>query len=245
MSITRPFRRTARPRAPDNKYFLHRLVHHPKFAINPGHYVRAFGIIQQDFQKLIEYIEPADENEKAFSFRIHELLVRTSIEVEANLKAILLENGYAKQRDLKMKDDYLKVERSHRLSAFRVQMPFWRGVKSERTPFSAWANGQPLPWYQDYNAVKHDRNREFPKATFASLVDAISGLAVVLSAQFVRQSFIPTDRMSWAIETEFVPAIGDFFQVRFPTDWPQNEWYELGDELALMGEVDPFANYPY
>ena len=64
------------------------------YSDHPEHYTRAFAILQKDIIGLFEYIEPSDINLVTYSFRIHELLVRTCIEVEANFKAILREKYF-------------------------------------------------------------------------------------------------------------------------------------------------------
>ena len=97
------------------------------------------------------------------------MLMRTCIEVEANLKAILTENGYSSGSNLTMKD-YCKVEASHLLSEYKILIPYWHGQRQIRTPFEAWATGGKLPWYQAYNAAKHDRHVSFSKATFDHLI---------------------------------------------------------------------------
>jgi hypothetical protein len=52
-------------------------------------------------------------------------------------------------------------------------------------PFQAWANGTgQLPWYADYNAIKHDREAEFRRATLKSLVNAMGAVYVLVVAQF-------------------------------------------------------------
>jgi hypothetical protein len=57
-----------------------------EYANLPHHYTRAFFIIQKDLLNIFEFIEPADVNLIAYSFRIHELLMRICIEIEANFK---------------------------------------------------------------------------------------------------------------------------------------------------------------
>lgn len=113
-------------------------------------------MIQKDLQLLFDYIEPSDRNLDCFSYRILELLIRTCIEVEANCKAILVENGYAKTGRLTMKD-YKKIDVSHRLSSYEIGLPVWSGTKKIRHPFKNWSNGDTLNWYSAYNATKHDR----------------------------------------------------------------------------------------
>jgi hypothetical protein len=68
---------------------------HPKYAQSPEHYVRAFLMILNDLQEILDFVEPADQNLSCYSYRIHALLLRACIEVEANCKAILKENRYS------------------------------------------------------------------------------------------------------------------------------------------------------
>jgi hypothetical protein len=163
---------------------------HPLFAQSPEHYVRAFLIMLKDLQELFDYVEPSDKNLACYSYRIHALLLRACVEVEANCKAILKENGYSKSGDWDMRD-YRKIEKTHLLSSYEVRVPNWSGVKATRSPFSAWSAGSSLPWYQAYNTTKHDRHSEFEKATFEHLIDASCGLLVLLSAQLRPTTSLP------------------------------------------------------
>ena len=88
MAITRPFFRTCRPFA-DGEYESEHsaYIRHPLYAKSPEHYTRAFLLIEKDVQTLFDYVEPADQNLHCYSFRIHELLLRTCVEIEANFKA--------------------------------------------------------------------------------------------------------------------------------------------------------------
>jgi hypothetical protein len=96
MSITKPYNRIVRSlvERPNSGYSSWAYVVDPDYAISPEHYARGFLLIQNDLHKLFEYIEPSDVNQKTYSFRIHELLMRTCIEIEANFKGILQEIIY-------------------------------------------------------------------------------------------------------------------------------------------------------
>lgn len=162
MPVTCPYRRTCRQFV-DGSYSeggRWQYMLHPKFAQAPEHYVRAFLLLLKDLQELFDYIEPADKNLHCYSYRIHALLLRACVEVEANCKAILKENGYSKSDNWNM-DDYKKIDKTHLLSSYQVQAPNWKGSERVRSPFSNWSTGGPLPWYQAYNATKHDRHSEF------------------------------------------------------------------------------------
>jgi hypothetical protein len=247
MAIRRPLRRTCRQFADGSyskgdhwKYILH-----PKFAQSPAQYIRAFLLLQEDLQRLFQYVEPSDINLPTYSFRIQELLLRTCVEVEANCKAILAENGYSKPGHWDM-SDYKKIEDSHFVSAYTIKYPAWQGSSDLRQPFSAWSTGGSLLWYSAYNTTKHDRHITFHQATFQHLTDAMGGLVVLLSAQFWTHEFAPTD---WLLtfggpQDGMDTAIGGYFRVRFPSTWPQEKRYDFNWQ-QLESESDPFDEYPH
>lgn len=241
MPVTAPFYRTCRPFASGRyidgekwKYILD-----PRFARDALQFIRAFQLIQKDLLTLFDYIEPADTNKECYSYRTYELLLRTCVEIEANLTAILRENGYGHADNWTM-SDYRKINRTHRLSSYQIRLPAWRGEGGLFKPFEAWATGGSLSWYQSYNATKHDRHGEFRKANFEALVGAIAGLAALLSAQFHCQDF---DTNTYVVANEpsggFETAIGDYFLVKHPTDWPEVDRYDF-DWGELKGNPEPF-----
>lgn len=247
MPIDRPYRRTCRQFV-DGGYTeggRGQYMVHPKFAQAPEHYVRAFLLLLKDVQELFDYIEPADVNLSCYSYRIHALLLRSCVEVEANCKAILKENGYTKASDMTM-DDYKKINTTHRLSSYQVKIPNWTGRKETRSPFLGWATGGSLPWYQAYNTTKHDRHAEFEEATFEHLLDACCGVLVILSAQFETNDFSPGNTLL-AVDSRndgMESGIGGYFRVKFPNDWPQEFRYDF-DWHKLQNESDPFQTIDY
>ena len=220
-------------------------VLHPKFAQSPEHYVRGFMLLQNDLRRVFEFVEPADKNCSTYSFRIHELLTRACVEVEANCKAILKENGYSKAGYWDM-SDYKKIELSHRLSSYAVKLPVWNGKENIRKPFFAWASGGFLDWYSAYNHTKHDRHTLFEEATFTQLIDVMAGLLVLLSAQFWTEDFSPGERaIAWDGPNDGTEsAIGGYFRIVFPNDWPLGDRYDF-DWQSLKSESDPFQQFPY
>jgi hypothetical protein len=246
MSVTKPFRRTCRQfvdgtYADSGKWMY---ILHPKFAKEPEHYVRAFNLIQKDLFELFDYIEPSDQNLECYSYRTHALHLRTCIEIEANFKAILRENGYARRGNWKIDTDYRKLETTHLLYAYEIKIPVWQGTTNARMPFAPWSTNARLDWYQAYNDAKHDRHDKFSRANFGNLLDAICGLIVILSAQFYTQDFspaAPTLALSgmggppWGYES----AIGGYFYVKFPNNWPSADRYDF-DWQSLRQQTDPF-----
>ncbi len=253
MTVNRPYRRTCRQFV-DGSYTeggRAGYILHPKYAQSPSHYVRAFLLLLKDLQELFDYVEPADNNLSCYSYRIHALLLRACVEVEANCKAILKENGYSKKNkkgediDLNM-EDYRKINVTHRLSSYEVKIPYWSGTENLRCPFAAWSIGSRLPWYEAYNATKHDRHIEFKEATFNYLIDACCGVLVILSAQFETNDFSPGNiLMAWDGPGDGMESgIGEYFRVKFPNDWPYEMRYDF-DWQQLKDEPDPFQVIDY
>ena len=56
-------------------------IEDPEYAPNGHHSIRAFMLLQEDLGRILEFIEPSDRCVDAYSFRIHELLMRVCIEI--------------------------------------------------------------------------------------------------------------------------------------------------------------------
>jgi hypothetical protein len=145
-----------------------------------------------------------------YSHRIQQLLMRSCVEIEANFTAILLDNEYRKATSGPNWNmgDYKLIDLSHRLSAYQVRIPGWKGAHGIRRPFEHWMSDHPLPWYQSYNKSKHNRHGNFHLATFDSMIDAFCGLNILLSAQFMGEEYGPRSK-SLSIEGAFYTYEGD------------------------------------
>lgn len=260
MPFSKPFCRNCRAMmpGPNAGYSGWAFIHDRDYAKNPEHYVRALLLIQDDLQSIFEYVEPSDEGRPAYSYRIHALFMRACIEIEANFKAILEENTFTppSNRSLNM-TDYRKVDATHHLSSYEVMLPIWNGTPPIFKPFEPWlsARGQPaprtgglsLPWYQAYNASKHDRHDEFKKANLENLVMAVAGLLVVITSQFGGVSFT-AGGISLAIGgDDYHPmdaSTGSLFRIKYPNDWTDAEKYDF-DWSVLKTQTDRFDKIDY
>jgi len=257
MSINKPFHRNYRPVKDgfNSGYSDWAYIIDKEYAKNPEHYVRAFLMIQKDIINLFEYIEPSDICKLTYSFRIHELLIRICVEVEANFKAILKENIYnPKKRDGSPKrekewniNNFRIVNKSHHLDNYAIELPFWKGKDNIRRPFIAWKKPNTgLTWYQAYNKSKHDRLTNFQDANLNNLMDAFAGLHVLLTSQFRDVDFQPGPDNLQAqgynyFRTDF--GIGDYLMVDFPTNWTDSEkyefnWADLKKEKVRFQKID-------
>jgi hypothetical protein len=244
MVLSKPFKRTARPQAKGKYGETGHYIKHSQYAADPLHYIRAFRVLQKDLLELFDYVEPADKNKECYSYRIHELHTRACIEVEANCKAILSENGYVKASggDWNI-SDYKKLNPTHHLSSFQVRLPIWNGSENPRTPFAEWNTGNSLTWYKAYNSAKHSRHENFDQSNLRNMLDAMCGLVALLGSQFATIDFGPEGFVrDDATEMGYEMAIGGYFEIKFPDDWPQNEWYSWKWE-DLCKEPNPFQKH--
>ncbi len=261
MSHNKPFHRNYRPvvPGPNSGYSDWAYIRDHDYCENPQYYTRAFKIIQEDILKLFEFVEPADTNCSTYSFRIHELLIKICIEVEANFKAILKANlfnpvytdGWRKGQPRLEKTwnikDYEIINKTHHLDDYEIEFPIWRGSRNKRKPFINWKNNGELTWYHAYNKSKHDRINSFHEANLDNLLDAFSGLCVLLSSQFRRESFEPGPDFMAASGYNYYAGetgIGGYLIVYFPSNWANTEMYDF-NWSDLQNQKDKFEKIDF
>ena len=243
----KPFKRNARPFT-DGHYmndgkgqYLRKVA----FAEDGRRYIRAALLLQRDLLTVFEFVEPDQKNFNCFSIRIHELIVRTCIEIEANFKAILRENNYKKGGNWNI-DDYRKIELTHRLSEYRVKIPDFVDQNFCFDPFQDWVNKPNPEWHYIYNFAKHDRHKEFASANFGTLLNAIGGLFILLASQFHTDD-LSTGSDFLTLESGandgFEPVAGGLFRVEFPKSWPDSERYEfqhsdISDDTSFFQSIE-------
>ena len=261
MSLSKPFHRCFRSQVParNSNYNDWVYITDSEFAVCPEYYCRAFFLLQNEIRGLFEYIEPADINCVTYSYKIHQLLIRTCVELENNFKAILRENIYTpinrKTGKPRVEDDwnindYKKINKSHHLSSYSVEYPIWIGEQyRSRNPFEGWKVGESLPWYMAYNSTKHNRAVNFKDANFNNLLDAFAGLFIVLTSQFNFYSFLPGPTLSsvnvegyYKFKGDY--GIGNYLLIEKPNDWTNDESYEFEWEI-LKNEKDKFDKFDY
>lgn len=182
--------------------------------------------------------------------------MRACIEIEANFKAILEENTFTapSNRPLNMAD-YRKVDTTHHLSSYEVMLPIWNGMPPIWNPFEPWRlgrgqrspKGTSLPWYQAYNASKHDRQDDFRKANLENLLMAVAGLLVLISSQFRGEDFSAGSRSLAVSGYDYhamEAATGSLFRIKYPNDWTDAELYDF-DWSLLQGQTNRFEKIDY
>lgn len=146
----------------------------------------AFGLIEH-MKTVFRFMEPVPENERAYGHEVRELLILACTEVENAWRGILDANGYAATKPTRA--DYVKLCQPMRLSEYSVRLtlhPRWPEVR----PFANWSSTPgSLPWYDAYNATKHDRDGKFSDGSLANAVSAVAAVFVLMVAQYGLPAF--------------------------------------------------------
>ena len=140
--------------------------------------------ITDSLKAIFSVVSPLQPNLSVYGHAIRNLLVIASTEVESQLKGVLRENGYSGKR--LTTNDYVKTAEALRLREYQVTLAMHPNLDPS-SPFSSWDDSSPttsLEWYAAYNAVKHDRESNFARATLRHVIDAVVACAVLLRAQY-------------------------------------------------------------
>ena len=220
-------------------------IKHPDYAKSPERYIHSFLLIQNDLFKLFEYVDPSDKNKLTYSYRIHELFMRVCMEIEANCKAILKENGYTKKPENMNMKDYCLIEKTHKLSEYQVSLPRWEGKFGIYYPFEKWALNEELGWYKYHNYSKHDIHANFKHSNIKNLIEATCGLVALLSSQFLDEDFSGADPklILEGYGDHMESAIGGIFRVKYPV-MKNDERYNF-DWVTLKHKANIFQKHDY
>lgn len=249
MAISKPYYRIARPFANGN--YLQNIGNtyllDDQYAQNRFSSIRAFHILSSDLIKLLDYVEPSDQNISTYSHKVYELILRASTEFESNCKLILESNGFQPSRNLKIKD-YFKINEACKLNEYEVIFNAWSPAPLNLKPFSVWNTNifTPLTWYQNYNKVKHHRDSEFSLANIENLMNSISAVFVLLYAQFSIFSFESYQIIASSREDDngFISTDSSLFKIKPPNSWNLDESYDF-DWNAIKNNSDPINKFGF
>lgn len=141
--------------------------------------------LTRQLDRICQTIQPVPSNYSAFGHDIRNLLILACAEVETHWRGVLAANGVNKDRY--STQDYVALRRAMKLDEYSVTFPNYPWLE-DISPFRGWgSSGRPtqeLEWYAAYNAVKHNREAEFEKATLLHVFEALSACVVMMAAQF-------------------------------------------------------------
>jgi hypothetical protein len=171
-------------------------------------------LLKDDLNSIFQSIHPIPRNHAVYGHRIRNLLILACTEVEAQLKGILTENIKTPRKQYNTKD-YVKLRDLLKLTEYQISFAHYPEIGTV-SPFQNWDEDSPtqsITWYDSYNAVKHDRETQFDKATLFNAIQAIAALAILTLAQYGETSSYWKDRM------------GGFFRIEKRPKWKIIEHY--------------------
>lgn len=150
----------------------------------------AYKSLIDDFMQLLNYVSPHDENNKVFSIKIYELILRSGTEFENYCKLYYNENNPANSKDLRAQD-YKIIIKEIISETDEIGLMFWSPSKKYIKPINTWLNTTDnLKWFNEYNMIKHNRSRDFANANLENLVNSLAGLFMAAYAIFGDEFFI-------------------------------------------------------
>ncbi|WP_062545293.1 hypothetical protein [Rufibacter tibetensis] len=251
MKQSQPYKRIIRPFSLPDLYTIgynsqSNYIADDRYASDRFEIIRAYHILEKDVVHLFEFIEPSDANLRTYSYRVYKLFLRAATEFELNSKKILSANGYARTGNWNV-TDYYKINAATRLSEYRLFINIWGNGKKEINPFSEWAAGHSLSWYQDYNSVKHNRHDEFARASLGNLLNALGAVFSVVFAQFhnfIFTQYQPNMGFHSDDDTNELSSENTLFSIILPQSWTEQEMYNF-DWSALRTDAAPFQDYAF
>jgi hypothetical protein len=217
----------------------------PRYAEDRIDLVRAYHLLEKDLYTIFDFVEPTDQNLSCYSHQLYALLLRASTEFETNARAVLKANGYSKPGSLNI-EDYFKVNAASRLNEYEVTIPVWRGSYAKLKPLDAWSRGHRLPWYQSYNAAKHDRFGNFSSASLENSIQAVAGVFCILFSQFNYLSFDPNHSPSMYDISDSGVWSHDACKLAIepPKSWTSADQYDF-DWKILGSQSASFQKFPF
>jgi hypothetical protein len=213
------FPRIARPMIPTPPSFAKQRGWQPSRADNENAIASAkvqFSTLVRQLELICETVHPEKTNLEAYGYDIRNLLILACTEVESHWSAVLKANGLSGGRWTTR--DYVALKDAMKLNEFAISFPDCPWIKPV-APFKNWDDEnatRTLPWYDAYNATKHDRESKLKRASLRFAFDAVAGCAIMIVAQF-GEVFGFDQRTSGSPRT--------FFWIRSGPDWGLADCY--------------------
>lgn len=180
----------------------------------------AFHLLLKDYQSLLEYVHPCEENKQTFSHRTYELLLRSCTEFESLAKHGAVELNLIAAGDYPHIGELSALFDALELRGTEVGILPWEPSTWFVAPLVSWtARPHGLAWYRAYNEVKHNRSRSFSKATLENVSLSLAAclqLLQRLGALPLRAALYRVDHELYVTEWHFrdVPLT-----LRTPNNW--------------------------
>ena len=141
-------------------------------------------VLSRQLEQVCQTVHPSVETFDTYGHAIRNLLLLACTEVEMHWRGVLVANGLKKSRF--STGDYVQLQAAMRLGEYSINYPQYPWL-DPITPFQGWDSKNPtqsLPWYDAYNAVKHNREIDFCRATLRHAFEAVTACVIMMISQF-------------------------------------------------------------
>lgn len=192
-------------------------------------------VLTRQLAEICQIVHPDQGTLDTYGHAIRNLLILACTEVEAHWRGILVANGVKKKGYATA--DYVQLLGPMKLDGYGVDYEYYPWLGSRR-PFQGWNSTHPtqsLNWYDAYNAVKHDRETSFVRATLGHAFDAVSACAILMLAQY-----------GYSISGWRDSDAARFFNIHERPSWNPPEVYTLDYKSIWAGnEIWTPVKYPF
>ncbi len=172
-----------------------------------------------DLAAICRVVEPSKATLEVYGHEIRNLLILAATEVEMHMAGIMVSNGNQKTR--KNTKSYINLAEPLRLRSYAVRFKRYPEL-NEIKPFTEWLRDKPtasLKWYDAYNAVKHDREGHFKRASLSNAIEAVAACAILLVAQCGEAGLSDDLKRSITVEGEPWPIEDCYVAPQQSTTW--------------------------
>ncbi|MEQ1754689.1 MAG: hypothetical protein ABL973_11210 [Micropepsaceae bacterium] len=141
--------------------------------------------LTRQLDRICRTIHPSIETFDTYGHDIRNLLILACTEIEMYWRGVLVANGVIKTRF--STNEYVGLLHAMKLNEYAVSFPQYPWLEPI-APFKEWGSTirptQDLRWYDSYNAIKHDRENQFSKATLLHAFEALGACYIMMAASF-------------------------------------------------------------
>lgn len=149
-------------------------------------FLNQFEILVAELEKIFLTVAPDKRNLSVFGHALRNLLILACTEVDCLLRDVYISTKGRKSKDCYSTKDYVSLLQLLRLNEYEITLCRYPSL-GDYSPFANWNIEKPtesLAWYDAYNAVKHDRENSFDRATLDNCINAVLAVAILLAAKF-------------------------------------------------------------
>jgi hypothetical protein len=183
--------------------------------------------LKEHLEVISKVIYPCEDNGDAFGHEIRNVLIVSCTEVEAQWRGVM-RDGFCFEKkdgeDMATRVQYKELLEPLRLHQYCVRFPYFPTLR-EISPFKDWKSEGKLDWYDAYNKVKHDREKNFRQAKLIHAFEAAAAYFVMLCAQH-----------GWEVAARPDEAKTKFFYLKAAPTWEKDYCYKpltIGEELVF------------